>query len=100
MEVGSLVTCIRTHSSVARFTDGTIAYDIVYPIVGNIYTIRNIVKCPNGQLGLYLEEIINPIYKTEDNRDMEVRWAIERFREIQPPMTIDISELQYQTQTV
>jgi hypothetical protein len=90
MEIGSLVEALHTFV----FRPGTENV----PIKGNIYTVRGI-RTSSGSTGIVLEEIINPVIQFLDLTG-EVHFWIERFREIQPPMTIDISELQHQTEKV
>jgi hypothetical protein len=84
MKVGSLVECIKSFT--AKETNGENV-----PILGNIYTVRDITKI-GGNVGLRLEEIINypQLYK---EGVFECAFFIERFREIQPPLDIDIESL-------
>lgn len=84
MKIGSLVECI-SHKS-----EG-------YPNhiglkVGDIYTVRDIVKCKCGCISppaIYLEEVIN----IESGLGQEYGYDIEDFREVQPPMSVSIEEI-------
>ena len=63
----------------------------IFPVVGNIYTVRGFKKGIYG-LGIYLEEIINPEMPMSEGR-AEPSFIISFFREIQPPMEVKIDEL-------
>lgn len=92
MKVGSLVECIKGKTGQV-IANGEKVF-LIQPIIGEIYTIREIRESPfeKGVIGILLEEIQNPVcsfaYVT-----MEPGYNIERFREIQPPMKIDIETL-------
>lgn len=88
MQVGSLVECIESFNNDNRGIYKDIEKN---PIVGNIYTVRNIVEL-NEKIGIQLEEIMNPILKYNDCIG-ETFFNIKKFREIQPPMEINIEEL-------
>lgn len=93
MRVGSLVekvvnVCIHNPFAIL---DGCIE-----PSKGLIYTVRGIVNSTNDNPIILLEEIINPLC----HNGKEYGYSIKSFREIQDPMTIDISELQHQTHTI
>lgn len=86
MKVGSLVECIKDFS-IFRQNRKFEKYE-TFPIKGNIYTVRGI---PNDRV-ILLEEIINPI-KPYNDGNKECAFDMEGFREIQPPMEINIEEL-------
>lgn len=64
---------------------------IIRPVANTIYTIRGFTK-DNGKTGVLLEEIVNPPLHYE-NGDHEISFYIKHFRELQPPMDIQISDL-------
>jgi len=86
MKVGSLVECIDDSTP----PEG---WECIPPIRKNIYTIRGITPCHDAKgslgLGIHTEEVINLC----NPFGFEYAWAIERFREIQPPMEISIESL-------
>lgn len=59
--VGMKVVCVHTFNTL-RLPGET------YPVVGNVYTIRDIQPHAE-QIGLRLEEIINPLYYNDDTQD-------------------------------
>jgi hypothetical protein len=84
MKVGSLVECIQ------GFADHELNGEIA-PILGNIYTVREIVEI-GGNTGLKFEEIVNSPKLYKEGK-FECAFVIDRFREIQSPMDIDIELL-------
>lgn len=82
MDIGSLVECIANFEETES--------EVIIPIRGNIYVVRDILAFEDG-LGVYLEEIINPKKKYLDAT--ERAFSIKGFREIQPPMQISIENL-------
>jgi hypothetical protein len=93
MQVGSLIELINDRWNVKQ---KAFAIDnCTFPIKGVIYTVREFY----GDDSIRLEEIINKKHHYNDGYK-EVSFYIHRFREIQPPMTIDISEIQHQTEKV
>lgn len=80
MKVGSLVECVGSFTQVPG--------EIV-PVNGKIYTVRAIA-CFGHEAGILLEEIVNEPQEYAEGF-YQVHFAIDKFREIQPPM--DISEL-------
>lgn len=83
MQVNSLVICIDDKG-----------FDICKPLIkNNIYTIRAIVHYPEGK-GLLLEEVYNNISSFWGT---ELGYRIQRFKEIQPPTAVEISELLLET---
>lgn len=84
MQTGSLVECIKDLQKYAPYGEST-------PIMGNIYTVREIVEIQDD-VGIRLEEIVNlpQIYREGFN---ECAFHIEDFRELQPPMDIEIDKL-------
>jgi hypothetical protein len=59
---------------------------VVYPVKNKIYTIRDIDN------GIRLEEILNPVLEYADGW-AECRFAIERFRELMPPTSIELESI-------
>jgi hypothetical protein len=53
--VGDLVVCIRAFRKTKNLREK-------YPVVGQVYTIRDIELPDDAECGLRLEEIINPPY--------------------------------------
>lgn len=80
MEIGSLVVCVdaRGVNSTCRAL-----------VKDRIYTIRNIIV-KNGATGVYLEEIINDCHPI---KGFEYGYMIDRFREIDAPISISIEEV-------
>lgn len=89
MKIGSLVECISTFTGVDNF------YGDQLPTVHNLYVIRDMEEV-EGDIGIRVEEIINPLHYFVDNGrriQKEISFLIDKFREIQPPMEINIEEL-------
>jgi hypothetical protein len=84
MQIGSLVECIEDLQKYATKGETT-------PIKGNIYTVREIFEC-DEYVAIRLEEIINTpqLYNCGF---MECGFWIGKFRELQPPMDIEIDKL-------
>lgn len=80
MEVGSLVVCVENFPK-------DCPYPIIYPTKDCIYTIRQISEWDITTV--LLEEIVNEKYFYREGI-AEAEFDIRGFREIQPPMTIDI----------
>jgi len=96
MKVGSLVELV-SDSNWANF-ERFKSLGIIYPIKGNIYTIRNFQK-GKMEIGIRLEEINNPIvHFTHINANLEPSFNIIRFRELQTPSSISIES--FITETV
>ena len=86
MKVGSLVECIK-ESVRLPFRHETL------PVVGCVYTVREIEVCPyNGELYLRFEEIVNPKYTYLDGLG-EYAFAAKNFRELQSPEEVNLSEI-------
>lgn len=99
MKVGSLVECVGGADSsdanrrVARIlkTD----YNYVFPVIKGIYVVRGFMTLC-GEIGVLLEEIINPVANTVEGKK-EIGFLIDEFRGIQPPMQISLSALLSET---
>lgn len=92
MEVGSLVECIKGFP--VSKAEG---YNV--PEQGHIYTVREVDKYTDGY-GILLEEVVNEKSLLLDKGRAvydEMSWHSKNFREIQPPMTINIENLIYET---
>jgi len=91
MQVGSLVELINDNWN--PNSKAMVIYGCMFPAKGVIYTVREFFdkEC------IRLEEIVNKKHHYNEGY-AECCFYIKRFREIQPPMTIDISELQHQTE--
>jgi hypothetical protein len=87
MKIGSLVECIDDNWDLRNGEK--------MPVKGEIYTVRAIVRW-EGQVGLKLEEVVNPVMNYVD-AVAECSFDARYFREIQPPM--NISELLENLQT-
>lgn len=91
MQVGSLVECIKAHT--CDFHINGVIHKSNDPIVGNIYTIREIIPPDkfDDRISILLHELKNEPLNFEFNGDqysIEPSFLVERFREIQPPMSI------------
>lgn len=94
MKVGSLVECVELFESPHEEHQ-----NYIVPVKGNIYTVREIRKETDYGVEfttILLEECVNPKF-TWNGRHDEASFPVEGFREIQPPMTIELSELISQT---
>lgn len=96
MQVGSAIKCINDHNWVNKVGYIQHGYNITFPIIGPYYIIR--AFCP-VTTGLLLEEIINPQITFESSVH-EPSFRKDRFVEVQPPMAINISEIQHQTEKI
>jgi hypothetical protein len=85
MKVGSLVECVNDNFPIDRI------YNEVKPLKGKIYTIREIVET-SFCVTVNLEELVNPIIEYLDGTD-ETSFDIRGFRELLPPMQIDIEQI-------
>lgn len=98
MQVGSLVECIHDFEKEPYYWSN---YNINYPVKNSIYTIREVVirrdKRNDISHGLLLEEIVNAPQLYTDGM-VENAFHVDAFREIQPPMDIDIQQLLPQKQ--
>lgn len=84
MKIGSLVECIK---EVLPKGGNELQTNERKPIKGKIYTIREIKIFPNKQIGITVEEIINPfIYFIDSLKYTERKFNINNFREILPPI--------------
>jgi hypothetical protein len=82
MRVGSLVVCIN-----AKGFEWTVEKPLVKD---EIYTVRSIDNDPTlTETGIRLEEV----YNDPDTHGYEWTYRISRFREIQPPMKVNLAEL-------
>lgn len=88
MKVGSLVECI----GIAEYNRG---YKPKIPVVGLIYVVRGLCQDDFGNVGIYVEEIINPPHQF-DNGLLEPAFNISIFKELQPPL--DLTELLKETE--
>lgn len=80
MKIGSIVECIRVFEP--RW------YSPNIPLLETPYTIGGFIKNSLGDIGIYLEEIKNPIVHF-DNGFSEPAFSIECFRELQLPDDIE-----------
>jgi PhoPQ-activated pathogenicity-related protein len=90
MKIGSIVQLEDDNWNTQLKKDSE-EYGTVYPIKKKDYTIREIVS-ENGVTGITLEEIVNPKVEWKSGFH-ELRFAIQRFRELMPPMKNEIAEL-------
>lgn len=91
MQQGSLVECILDITQNKRAIEIASKYNVTLPVKGIIYTIRDI----EGEY-VRLEEIVNGIMpkKEVSNTEYGEPWFNkEGFREVQPPMIIDIESM-------
>lgn len=95
MDVGSLVKCIKGPTRGFWVDDFGNKLYAPSPVIGYIYTIRGFTKND----GILLEEINGPMAYFH-GVFAEAGYYRQRFVELLPPMMIDISELQHQTQVV
>lgn len=72
-KIGQKVMCIQTFNVKRRYMEK-------YPMKSRIYTIRGFVN-HNGQIGILLEEIVNPKYQYV-NGYAEAAFAIQNFRSL------------------
>lgn len=79
MKIGSLVECIDD-----VFDNIVLQFHDKLPIKGKIYTIRGFIN------GVLLEEIKS---KTNPWHNHEQQFRISRFREILPPISIEIEAI-------
>lgn len=84
MKIGSLVECIDD-----KFPQTVIKYNL--PKLGKVYTLRGFLNCSIG-VGVYLEEIINDKMQYREMYG-EKSFLISRFRELLPPISININEI-------
>jgi hypothetical protein len=92
MQAGSLVELVNDKWD---FSALDTARGVVYPVKQVIYTVRAIVRNDEGKSGVRLEEIINPILPY-GSRMAEKAFRVERFRELQPPMDMElVKDLQH-----
>lgn len=83
MKVGSLVECISDRPTV---------WPECKPVVlGEIYTVRGFETLWSPDIGVFLEEITNVPHPIDPS--LEFCYKIDRFKEIQPPMEIKLSDL-------
>jgi len=86
MKIGSLVECITNFSNAFEIKSGL----VICPVQHDLYIIRDIKECkPENDIGVHLEEIVN----NKNNHGIEFFYSIHGFKEVQPPMKIDIEEL-------
>lgn len=89
MKVGSLVECVKPFLQPATYGEKR-------PKKGLIYTVRS-VNIENGKTYIRLEEIINECFRYRAASGAvvydECEFNSQHFRELQPPMEINISEL-------
>lgn len=94
MKVGSLVECVV---QLENWHPLHIQNNTQVPIKGEIYTVRWIGpgKHPGyeDQTFLLLEEVVNKEIKFLSFDPEEPMFAIEYFKEVQPPMKVSIEEL-------
>ena len=88
MKIGSLVICARPFEPEDWCPS--------LPEVNEIYTVRGFYSFKD-KTGIYLDEIINPPSHFKLVGFKEPCFNIEKFREIQPPMTIEIENIIYET---
>lgn len=84
MKVGSLVECLE---DLQKYT----TYGEITPVKGNIYTVREIFES-GGDVAIRLEEIFNTPQLYNEGF-IECGFYIKKFRELQPPLDIDIESL-------
>lgn len=90
MKIGSIVQLEDDNWNIP-LKQMTEEYGSIYPVKKKDYTIRSIVS-ENGLTGITLEEIVNPKVEWKSGYH-ELRFAIQRFRELLPPMKKEIEEL-------
>lgn len=90
MQVGSIVQLINDNwdSELRKMAE---EYNTIFPVKNKDYTIRSIVT-EQGLTGISLEEIINPKVEWKSGYH-ELRFQIARFKELLPPMKLEIEEL-------
>jgi hypothetical protein len=76
-----IVECIN-----GDFIDEVARITLSLPIEGEVYTVRSVVNYQNGEIGLLLVEMINPLVLTEvgpnQQRVIETTFNSKRFRVI------------------
>jgi hypothetical protein len=82
MKVGSIVECVKPSNYLT---------DDIHPVVGKIYTVREINT--NVSTGLRFEEIVNEMKMQHYGFVEEVSFDIKRFRELLPPDEVNLEEL-------
>jgi len=87
MRVGSLVELIDDNWNSQR-KELLTQFGVRYPVKGKVYTIRELT--PTG--GLLLEEVVNPPMHFTNVGVVEPGWKTFRFRELLPPISIDIEQ--------
>lgn len=77
MRVGSLVECVKQFVSHPTYGEK-------FPVLGKVYTVRDIVMY--NEASLLLEEIVNPKYLYQQGVT-ECCFFIDNFRELLPPIS-------------
>jgi len=87
MKVGSIVECVKS-----RVTGTALRFNCTVPVLGKLYTVRDIFTANYGSVCLRLEEIVNP---NNPDTGREFGFSIEWFREVQfpPSLELEIKEL-------
>lgn len=92
MKIGSLVECINSSNWVSDIsTLESLGYKL--PIRGKFYIIRELFTNIESINYLLLEEIVNPKVYVFGGRYLEAGWKTERFRELLPPIEINLEEI-------
>lgn len=82
MQIRSIVECVK----IFHTGDNPIPY--TFPVMKVLYVVRSIYEI--GGVFIRLEEIICPMHHSGY---FELGWHIDGFKEVQPPMKIDLEEL-------
>jgi hypothetical protein len=82
MKVGSIVECVKPSNYQT---------DDVHPVVGKLYTVREINTTVSP--ALRFEEIVNKVKLQHYGLVEEICFDIKRFREVLPAGTISLEEL-------
>lgn len=89
MKVGSLVECVCFSEGCCKVSGVKVNLNPNIQ-VGTILTVKLIRPEWDGSVSLLFEEIKHAIHPNTKN---EVGYVIQHFREIQPPMVVDIESL-------
>lgn len=88
MKVGSKVKRIREFQWLDKMRL-LMMMGYIFPDMKSTYTVREIIDCPDGSIGILLEEIVNPRTETTEWGVVEICWPAEYFAELLPPMDVD-----------
>lgn len=96
MQIGSLVVCVKKDEGGWVASGVDITHKITTPTLNELYVVREVRK-EKKEVGILLEEIINPTFHFMGNGTLEPAFNAKNFAEVQPPVEIKIDELQYET---